>query len=244
MLRFLDDEAEVETRYGGGFVQSIDGIEGGVEDGRSFDWFFYVDGVESPVGAADVEVDAESRIWWDHHDWTDVMRVPAVVGSWPAPFATSATANVPCAAPSASACAEAIERIEGAGAEVADADSGETDGPLVLVGAWDELRSDSRASALAGSPSESGVFARFERSGAGWELAVFDQEMRATDRLGPGAGLVAALEGRGESPTWLVTGTDAEGAEAAAESLDEASLSNRFAIAVPDGGEPLRLPVP
>jgi biopolymer transport protein ExbD len=56
--------------------------------------------------------------------------------------------------------------------------------------------------------------------------------------------MVAALEGRGESPTWLVTGTDAEGAEAAAESLDEVSLSNRFAIAVPAGGEPLRLPVP
>ena len=27
------------------------------------------------------------RIWWDYRDWTAAMRVPAVVGSWPEPFA-------------------------------------------------------------------------------------------------------------------------------------------------------------
>ena len=55
-MRLLDRNAEISTRYGGGFVQSIDGIEGGRSDGRQLDWFFYVNGVESPVGAAEYEL--------------------------------------------------------------------------------------------------------------------------------------------------------------------------------------------
>ena len=31
------------------------------------------------------------RIWWDYRDWTDALRTPAVVGSWPEPFAQRST---------------------------------------------------------------------------------------------------------------------------------------------------------
>ena len=86
VMRMLDSEAEIETRYGGGFVQSIEGISGTAEGGRTSDWFFYMNGVESSIGAAEAEVRGGDRIWWDHRDWTEAMRVPAVVGSWPEPF--------------------------------------------------------------------------------------------------------------------------------------------------------------
>lgn len=242
VMRALDREADIETRYGGGFVQSIEGIEGGVEGGRSVDWFFYVDGVESPVGAAEVDLEPSTRIWWDHHDWTDVMRVPAVVGSWPAPFAAGEPARAPCAAAAEPSCAETVERIETAGGAVAEGVGG--DGPLVLAGPWDEIRDEHRAAALEGPPSASGVFARFERAGERWELVAYDEELAEAERLGAGTGLVAAIEGDREAPTWLVTGTDAAGAEAAAAALGEAELANRFAVALPGDGEPLRLPVP
>jgi hypothetical protein len=95
VMRALEREAEIETRYGGGFVQSIEGVEGSaVEDGRSLDWFFYVNGVESSTGAAEVPVRPGDRIWWDHRDWTDAMRVPAVVGSWPQPFSSGGGADL------------------------------------------------------------------------------------------------------------------------------------------------------
>jgi hypothetical protein len=240
VLRILDREADIETQYGGGFVSSIDGISNGVREGRSIDWFFYVDGVESPIGSAEVEVEADARIWWDHHDWTDVMRVPAVVGSWPAPFAGGEPATVTCADPDSEACAEATERIEAAG----DVAAGGEEGPLVLVGSWEELAGERGAAPLGGPPARSGVFARFEEAGGAWELATYDQELSEVDRLGSGSGLVAALEGSGEYPTWVVTGTDEEGAEAAAAALDEASLADRFAAAIPAGGDATRLPAP
>ena len=91
MIRFLDREAEITTRYGGGFVQSIDGIEGDDRRRALHDWFFFVNGIESDRGGADVAVRGGDRIWWDYRDWTDALRTPAVVGSWPEPFAQASS---------------------------------------------------------------------------------------------------------------------------------------------------------
>jgi Domain of unknown function (DUF4430) len=88
VMRLLDRKARISTRYGGGFVQSIDGIAGGERGGRRYDWFFYVDGVESGVGAADYALHGGEAVWWDHREWSAAMAVPAVVGSWPQPFAS------------------------------------------------------------------------------------------------------------------------------------------------------------
>ena len=76
----------VSTRYGGGFVQSIDGLAGGQEDGQPVDWFYYVNGVEASDGAAARNVHPGDRIWWDRHDWSVTDSIPAVVGSFPEPF--------------------------------------------------------------------------------------------------------------------------------------------------------------
>src|SRR5689334_1831316 len=78
VIRLLDSNADITTRYGGGFVQSINGLAG---TGDS-DWFFYVNGIESPVGSADVRVKGGDQIWWDYRNWSAAMSVPAVVGSW------------------------------------------------------------------------------------------------------------------------------------------------------------------
>ena len=87
-MRLLQRNYDVETRYGGGFVQEIDGVAGGRESGRPADWFYYVNGIEAPVGAAERRVAAGERVWWDHHAWEAAQRVPAVVGSFPEPFLT------------------------------------------------------------------------------------------------------------------------------------------------------------
>jgi hypothetical protein len=116
--------------------------------------------------------------------------------------------------------------------------------PTVLVGPWAELRGDEDARSLERGPQTSGVFANFERSGGGWELVALDETLAEEERMGDGAGLVAALDdGRGE-PTWLVTGTDAIGVATAAESLDASILEDRFAVATPTDSDPVPLPVP
>ena len=86
VMSLLMRNATVSTRYGGGFVQSIDGLAGGQEGGQPVDWFYYVNGVEAGKGAAATNVHPGDHIWWDRHDWSQTDDVPAVVGSFPEPF--------------------------------------------------------------------------------------------------------------------------------------------------------------
>jgi hypothetical protein len=245
VIRFLDREADITTRFGGGFVQSIDGVEGRIDGGRSSDWFFFVNGIESSTGAADVVVRGGDRIWWDYRDWTDAMRTPAVVGSWPEPFAQSATPEderqgviVECLGDDAP-CDATLEALEAEGVEPAERVSGE--GPRVLVGPWDRVREDPVAAQLEEAPGTSGVFARFEPEGGGYSLVALDSLAQTTREADSEAGLVAAVRAGEEPPTWVVTGVDAAGVTLAAGALDAERLAGRYAVAL-FGAEDLRLP--
>jgi hypothetical protein len=164
-----------------------------------------------------------------------------VVGSWPEPFAQSSAGDerlpvrVECHAPEA-ACDTAAGRLadEGVDASVARAPASagdpETEALRLLVGPWRALRSDPLAAQLDHGPQSSGVFARFERSGAGYELVALDQRAEEVDAFGAGAGLVAGLR-RGERPPgWIVTGTDRAGVDRALGLLDADDLEDRYAV--------------
>jgi Domain of unknown function (DUF4430) len=247
VLRMLDREAEIETRYGGGFVQSIDGVAGGTEGDRRRDWFFYVNGIESPVGSAERAVRGGDRIWWDNRDWSDAMRVPAVVGSWPEPFVQSSAeeerlpVRVECAGAPAP-CETTAERLADEGVTVSEerlgrADQGEA--LRVLVGQWPEIEDDPAAAQIAEGPAASGVFAHFD----GDELIALDVRADSASRLGDGAGLVAAVRQGERPPTWVVTGVDDSGVRAAAEALGDSVLRDRYAVVVGAGSD-ATLPVP
>ena len=92
-MRLLQRTFDVTTRFGGNFVQEIDGVSGGREAGRRVDWFYYVNGIESSMGAGERKLYPGDRVWWDHHDWETAMRVPAVVGAFPEPFRSGRTAR-------------------------------------------------------------------------------------------------------------------------------------------------------
>jgi hypothetical protein len=83
-MEALRREVDVETRHGGRFVHSIEGVEGGVADQR--DWFFYVNGYEADRSATDYTLHPGDVLWWDHRSWARQLRVPIVVGAFPEPF--------------------------------------------------------------------------------------------------------------------------------------------------------------
>ena len=83
-MEALRRKADVETRYGGRFVQSIDGINGGLAEQR--DWFFYVNGYEGDLSAAEYTLHEGDVLWWDYRGWAGQLRVPVVVGAFPEPF--------------------------------------------------------------------------------------------------------------------------------------------------------------
>ncbi len=245
VMRFLEGHDEIETRYGGGYVKSIDGVSEAQRGGHPYDWFFYVNGIESPVGAAEVSLNGGERIWWDNHDWSATEHVPAVVGSWPAPFTTGweghdPTVVVECLGGGA-ACGEVTAALEGEGVEIAKGSP--KNALLVLVGPWARLRSDPAAALIEGGPAESGVYAEFARDGGGWGLVGLDENGGKARDFGAGAGLVAATRHYEDPPVWVVTGGTAAAVRAAAGSLTTADLGDRYAVAS-EAGKVTPLPLP
>jgi hypothetical protein len=240
VMRVLERNADIATRYGGGFVQSIEGLEGGGTG--SDDWFFYVNGLWSPIGAAEYGLDGGEAIWWDYRDWTVGERVAAAVGSWPQPFRDGYEGQhhptVVTCFDAQEACAEVRSRLRGAGVALAAADA--PDAIRVLVGTWPRLRSDRDARFVDEGVRVSGVFAEFDKEGTA--LRGLDQRGAPGRRFGSNAGLVAATRREVDPPAWLVTGTSAAGVSAAAGLLDVDSLRDHYAVAI-EGGEETPLPL-
>jgi Domain of unknown function (DUF4430) len=251
-LSQLDSAVDVETRYGGGFVQSIDGISGGTDDGRRSDWFFYVNGVEASIGSGEYELDDGDRVWWDHHDWSSAMRVPAVVGSWPEPFVHGYdgrdwSTGVFCGG-AEGACERVSRALEDEGVNTGAEPGPEDDDPgadgeiRVLVGPWEAISEDPVARLLAGGPQRSGVFATFSGVEPSVGLTLLDERGRVAEVLTAGAGLVAALRPDDGPPTWVVTGTDDRGVAAALDLLGE-RLTGNFAVAIVENQGFVSVPV-
>jgi hypothetical protein len=253
VMRLLERNApKVTTRFGGGFVQSIDGVSGGQRNGSPADWFFYVNGIQGDKGATAVKVHQGDRVWWDYHDWSATNDVPAVVGSFPEPFLHGVDGRrlptrVECADPKSAACSTVADKLVELGLPAARGGVGNSfvqDTLRIVVGPWQEVRGDSTTKLLEKGPATSGVFAKPAADGK--SIALLDERGATTRTLGAGTGLIAATRVKDakdeiSDPVWIVTGTDAAGVDAAASALDEGALAGRFAIAVADG-RPVGLP--
>ncbi len=245
VMRFLQTRRRVTTIYGGGFVQSIDGLAG--NRGALRDWFFYVNGSESEVGAADYTLSPGDVIQWDYHSWRATEHIPAIVGAYPEPFVHGYhgrryPVRLECDDPQSAPCQTVSARLTSAGvvpAEAAIGSAGGQDTLSVVVGRWSEVRRVATLSTLARGPAASGVFARFEGSGA---LQLLDNAGHTAGTAPTGTGLVAATAQPGGSTNWVITGVDETGVGRAADALDAASLRDAFAVAVTPS-QTIKLPV-
>ena len=248
-MRLLAREAQLKTRYGGGFVQCVKDLCGGRRGGRNYDWFYFVNGVEAPKGAAATRVRANDSIWWDLRDWSVAERVPAVVGQFPEPFRHGP--GVPGRLPTRIECADVKDAACGAVRQaLGREDVGDGVAPLrataageslrIIVGTWEQIGAERALVVLEDGPAASGIYARPQDRGRA--IALLDPAGRTVRTLGPGGGLVAATRVGEDPPVWVVTGTDAAGVLAAARALEPQVLRRRYAVAVDSGG-PVGLPL-
>jgi hypothetical protein len=245
VMRLLQKHVKVTTRYGGGFVQSIDGVAGNERGGRH-DWFYFVNGTEAPTGAADRTLAPGDVVQWDYRRWDATPHVPAIVGAFPEPFVHGQEGKrfptrIECP-PGESHCDEVQKKLTDVGVPAGVGSLGSVTRGEILridVGKWADLAAVQDLSVLEEGPAKSGVYARFEGPG---QLTLLDAEGRPARRLGAGSGLVAAIKPEGQEPLWVVTGTDDAGVERAVAQLAAGPLRNAYAVAVTASG-PVRLPV-
>ena len=242
VMRFLMSKREVKTRFGGGFVNAINGLEASTSGGHS-DWFYYVNGIEASVGAAEMSLHAGDVVQWDYRRWDATMRIPAIVGAYPEPFLHGSggkrlPVRLECSSPTGTACKTVEQRLKDLGVSTSSGVLGSSAGPKVLrmvVAPWPKVKSFTGAvGSLKGPPSASGVFARFSADGN--TLSLENELGKPVQTAPPGSGLVAATAQEGSSPVWIVTGLNDAGVEAAARALDSNTLRNAFAVVVTPSG--------
>lgn len=84
LMRALAGELEIETRYGGRFLQSAAGLEGSL--GQQRDWFWFVNGYEGDRSASEYRLRDGDIAWWDYRNWEREGEARVVVGAFPEPF--------------------------------------------------------------------------------------------------------------------------------------------------------------
>ncbi len=234
-------------------------------------WRFLINGVPAETGALDdTQPTNEQRptdrqtaseapihdgdtVWFDRADLGDPRRPVATpprgaVGLFPEPFVHGFEGKrwplrLECVDPRGDACRQVRDLIVRYGLPASVAPLRSSYNPetaRIAVGTWRDLRQDPAAGLLELGPRVSGVFLRPRADGRQVQLLAADGSVART--LGPGTGLVVASRYRDEPPSWIVSGTDADGLARAIAAFDERTLRNRLAIAV-SGGDVIALPV-
>jgi uncharacterized protein DUF4430 len=248
VMRFLRSTREIETSFGGRFVQSIDGIKSG-GSGPHWDWFYFVNGIWADKGAAEFELSGGDVVHWDYRNWEAAMRIPAIVGAYPQPFKDGVEGKrfpvrVECEDAESRACKEAKRRLRRFGIPASGSALGVTGTQNVarlMVARWSRLRQLNGPALLEDGPKATGVFARF--AGEPSRLELLNERGDVVRYGAPGTGLVAALRPREDELVWVATGLDDAGVEAAAQALEPGRLLDAFALAVEPRLGDTKLPV-
>jgi len=243
--------ADVETKYGGGFVNAINGISSQYESagGAKNDWFFYINGMASNIGAKEYilsEGDVEN---WDFRSWGYHQFVPAIIGNFPQPFLSGYRGKVK---PTiivyelwleefALSLEEKLSELDVKEVSVQNFDQltelNRKQNNLILLGS----KGNGMISELNKAQKKLGFYTCFHQGNIG----VFNDEGEVTAEYSSGCGVIQATQnpwnprGTGvcENVVWIVSGTDEDGVESAINTLINSGdeLRHFCAIVISDG---------
>lgn len=247
----LQKAAQVETKYGGGFVSSIDGIssEYGGADSKKKDWFFYINGMVSNVGAGDYVLKEGDIEHWDFRDWSYQQFVPAIIGSYPQPFLsgfrTSVSPTLVVYEATFHKEAESlvddlkqmgVSQVSAVSADQLSKGSQEQSNLIIIAGPQNSLILE-----LNRLHKKLGFYAHIEDG----KVVVLDSAGKLSKQYDRDCGLIQATQnpwnpqgiGAGESVVWMITGTGANGVRSAANALinNRNELSYAFAAVLSEG---------
>jgi len=253
----LESVADVETAYGGGFVNAINGVSSGFTGTQQTmtDWFLYINGIQARTGALDYALNDGDIQHWDFHVWGFRQSVPAIIGDFPEPLGHGYGGKVSLTIIAyADDLAKEADNLENQLSQLGvnnistkrlselSADEKES-ANLILLGTIDsELISE-----LNDIWDRLGFFAHFEEE----KLVVFNAEGEIATEYGAGVGLIQATQnpwnpkgiGAAENVVWLISGTDTAGVKSALDALINHPARLQYAgAAVIASGEIIRIP--
>lgn len=223
-LAALHRVADVGTAYEGRFVAGIEGIR--MQTSPGTDWFYFVNGFQVDMGAADYTLARGDVEWWDYRRWDRHILVPLAIGTWPEPFVHGFEGRRRDVQVTGPPCADELrEALRAAGARVVDRRSRYSVEVATFAEAGDELD----------DPTLDGLTVYLDRGA----VRVLGADGQVRDR--PDARAVIAGLGRGgpvgTTARVVVAGADEAAACAAASTLAEDPVAVAGAYAVALDGE-------
>lgn len=235
-MEVLFRNLDITTAYGGGFVNEINGLESGFtfytgDERKKEDWFYWVNGILAPVGIAEYTPQPGDVIWWDYHDWSVTMFIPAVVGSYPQPFKNGFWGKVSDTIilyeedffDEAESLKESLNE-KGVKTVILTEYSPELledeDHYVIALGVWKDLSKESQFLNTINKKNKLvGVYGKFTDEG----LSAIDFKGQIIKTFEKDAGFIYAHSPgvNGLKPFWCITGTDEIGVEKAIEVLIE-----------------------
>jgi hypothetical protein len=246
-LQALQKAAEVDTAYGGGFVNSINGISSqykGLQSSRQ-DWFLYINGLMSNSGAGDYDLHEGDTELWDFHDWSFHQFTPAVTGWFPEPFLHGyggiIRPTIIVSEGDFQTMANQIKnKLKDAGVRDVSIESAagltrekKETANIILLGTGD----DPLIAELNKGWKRLGFWAHIENH----QLIILDSQGQISASPEKECGLIQATQnpwnpngtGAAENTVWMITGTDKRGVELAAGAVvDSKATAGAFAAAI------------
>lgn len=229
VMSILMQNAAVDTDYDGGFVEGINGIKnvsGGIS-GQNQDWFYFVNGVLTDVGASDLTLGAKDTVWWDYHAWTKGSFSPSVIGCYPEPFLHGFRGNSgvtifytkegKASAQSLLASLKKMGVTKTAIEAISDQALGRKANPGIIMGTWKELNTLKSVKDLNEAFNKTGAFSHFTDK----ELELFNNQGKPAKKVSKDAAIIiSTAQGMGDSsPVWLIVGIDSKSLQSAADIL-------------------------
>ncbi|MDD2620162.1 MAG: DUF4430 domain-containing protein [Syntrophomonadaceae bacterium] len=218
LLDILQAHAQVETAYGGSFINGINGLKSSSKSsGNRQDWFFYVNGIACDVGVLDYDPQNAGSVWWDYHPWQMGPANSAVIGSSPEPFLHGYRGTVkptlimssPADVKASKLMKETLETLgvsQIAISNLVEEKVKNREGPTIVLGEWNDLKKLRYLNDFNKAYNRNGSGIHFIDQG----LELLDYNGDVVKKLNGSTGvIIASGEGLGDdSPMWLISGTD------------------------------------
>lgn len=245
IMDLLQAKCDVKTRYGGGFIDSINQLKsstGGLK-GEMQDWFYYVNGICPDVGGLDYSLGAGEMVWWDYHPWQAGSSNSAVIGSYPEPFLSGyqgvvRPTTIVCPAEIMESGQRLAESLKTQGVsevkvvELKEAFLNKRNGPTLVLGEWESLEGIEYLKELNQSYQRNGMSFHFQDQ----QIQLLNFQGKVVESLEGSAGVIGATASvlGDPCPLWLVSGSDRSGFEQALELMikDPGDLTGKYNLAI------------
>ncbi|RNB78760.1 DUF4430 domain-containing protein [Brevibacillus fluminis] len=252
---------DVKTTYNGSFVESINGLASAYKAGDSkskpIDWFFYVNGVMSDIGAGEYPVRTGDVITWDYHRWAFDTSAPALIGVYPQPFVqhdeetNKAIALAVMYAPGLQEQADQLAKALSTARQtetkaVAWNEQLFAEGqPLIVLGDSKAYADSAFYQKLWEQKAMYGLFAHFTKNGI--EATDISGNVVITDVKPDAGAIVATVHPETRKPLWFVGGNSSDAIARIVHTIASGQTAdtpwtNSFGL-LQDGQETLRLPL-